>query len=51
MTLETMEADSIASWLSAHCLRLNLQLHTIDLANRWYEVGDLDGGIWSGLVV
>ena len=36
MTLETMAADSIASWLSAHlsvthCLRLNLQLHTINL--------------------
>ena len=34
MTHETMGADSVASWLSAHCLsrfRLNLQLHTIDL--------------------
>jgi len=36
MTLETMAADSIASWLSArclitHCLRLNRQLHAIYL--------------------
>ena len=34
MTPDTMGADSVASWLSAHCLsplRLNLQLHTIDL--------------------
>ena len=36
MTPETMGADSVASWLSAHCLsriclQLNLQLHTIDL--------------------
>ena len=35
MTPETMGADSVASWLSAHCrlncVRLNLQLHTIDL--------------------
>ena len=42
MTLETMGADSIALWLSAqctlsitHCLRLNLQLHTIDLVRTW----------------
>ena len=36
MTLETMGADSIASMVECalsitHCLRLNLQLHTIDL--------------------
>ena len=34
MTPETVGADSVASWLSAHCLsrlRLNLQLHSIDL--------------------
>jgi len=34
MIPETMGADSVASWLSADCLsrlRLNLQLHTIDL--------------------
>ena len=36
MTPDSMGADSVASWLSAHCswqhcLRLNLQLHTISL--------------------
>ena len=37
MTPETMGADSVASWVVecslsiTHCLRLNLQLHTIDL--------------------
>ena len=31
MTPETMVADSVASLSITHCLRLNLQLHTIDL--------------------